>query len=543
MHIEHLLRDESLGLRLLWADEPHLRQEISGVTVTDLENPARFVRPAEVVLSGLVWWTQRSGRAKADRFVSALRTAGAAVLLAGEETHGAVPDDLVEACRRHGLPVAAVPAHIMFRAITDTVYLQQWGELSRHHALPENVRTTLSRLLAQEADPAAIVDAAFAHLDRPVAYVLTPTGRTVAATAASADLPTRDAAALIATGTAPAQRNSHNSTGTKTGPAFGRASVTVPVQADADTVSPYERWHLHLPDADDAPPRMLHEIAEVLGRCQETRARRRADGDRAVRELGTLLTAPDTDKAVLESALRACGIPDEGPYRVVVAEVGSGRQVSAQGALTEAAAHVPHTGTAAGRLPDGTAFAVIAGAEAVSEALADVWPLLAAGEPSDPLHAGIASPAAAPRDLNGALSEARYALTSARTTTPGASRLTDATSLTGLETLLTGVPVEVRAAFSRTVLGPLLDETNASASALLQTLETFLACDGSWARTAEVLHLHVNTVHYRIQRIEHFTGRDLSRLYDRADLWAALLSRETPATNGRCARSSTSRER
>lgn len=90
MHIEHLLRDESLGLRLLWADEPHLRQEISGVTVTDLEDPARFVRPAEVVLSGLVWWTRRSGPAKADRFVSALSTAGAAVLLAGEETHGAV---------------------------------------------------------------------------------------------------------------------------------------------------------------------------------------------------------------------------------------------------------------------------------------------------------------------------------------------------------------------------------------------------------------------------------------------------------------------
>ncbi|MFB8266680.1 PucR family transcriptional regulator [Streptomyces sp. NPDC055955] len=543
MHIEHLLRDESLGLRLLWADEPHLRQEISGVTVTDLEDPARFVRPAEVVLSGLVWWTQRSGRAKADRFVSALRTAGAAVLLAGEETHGAVPDDLVEACRRHGLPVAAVPAHIMFRAITDTVYLQQWGELSRHHALPENVRTTLSRLLAQEADPAAIVDAAFAHLDRPVAYVLTPTGRTVAATAASADLPTRDAAALIAPGTTPAHGHSHNSSGTKAAPPLGRTSVTVPVHADTHTVSPYERWHLHVPDADDAPPRMLHEIAEVLGRCQEIRARRRADRDRAVRELGTLLTAPDTDKAVLEAALRGCGLPDVGPYRVVVAEVGSGREDAAQGALTEAAAHVPHTGAAAGRLPDGTAFAVIAGAEAVSEALADVWPLLTAGEPSDPLYAGIALPAAAPRNLNGALSEARYALTSARATTPGTSRLTDAASLTGLETLLTGVPAEVRAAFSRTVLGPLLDETNASASALLQTLETFLACDGSWARTAEALHLHVNTVHYRIQRIEHFTGRDLSRLYDRADLRAALLSRETPVTTGRRARSSTSRER
>ncbi|MEU1252377.1 hypothetical protein [Streptomyces chartreusis] len=28
-----------------------------------------------------------------------------------------------------------------------------------------------------------------------------------------------------------------------------------------------------------------------------------------------------------------------------------------------------------------------------------------------------------------------------------------------------------------------------------------------------------------MQRIEHFTGRDLSRLADRLDLWAALLCR------------------
>ncbi|CAL2072722.1 protein of unknown function [Streptomyces murinus] len=32
MHIEHLLRDESLGLRLLWADPALLAREISGVT-------------------------------------------------------------------------------------------------------------------------------------------------------------------------------------------------------------------------------------------------------------------------------------------------------------------------------------------------------------------------------------------------------------------------------------------------------------------------------------------------------------------------------
>ncbi|NEB75659.1 PucR family transcriptional regulator, partial [Streptomyces sp. SID14478] len=149
MHVEHLLKDETLGLRLLWAEDPLLAREISGVTVTDLEDPSRFVRPGEVVLSGLVWWTPRGGRGRVERFVSALRGAGAAVLLAGEETHGAVPEVLVEACARHELPVAAVPAHVMFRSVTDTVYLQQWGELSRHHALPENARVRLSRLVSR----------------------------------------------------------------------------------------------------------------------------------------------------------------------------------------------------------------------------------------------------------------------------------------------------------------------------------------------------------------------------------------------------------
>ncbi|MFJ6835446.1 helix-turn-helix domain-containing protein [Streptomyces sp. NPDC091209] len=58
--------------------------------------------------------------------------------------------------------------------------------------------------------------------------------------------------------------------------------------------------------------------------------------------------------------------------------------------------------------------------------------------------------------------------------------------------------------------------------------------------------LHVNTVHYRVQRIEHFTGRDLSRPADRFDLWTVLLCHDNlppsdtkvPAARARRARSS-----
>ncbi|MFJ6410659.1 PucR family transcriptional regulator ligand-binding domain-containing protein, partial [Streptomyces hydrogenans] len=111
MHVDHLLHLDRLDLSLVWGDESLLGHEIAGVTATDLEDPARFLQPGEVVLSGLVWWSRDGAAAKTDRFVSALRQAGAVALLAGEETHGEVPRELVDACRRHRVPLVAVPPH------------------------------------------------------------------------------------------------------------------------------------------------------------------------------------------------------------------------------------------------------------------------------------------------------------------------------------------------------------------------------------------------------------------------------------------------
>jgi DNA-binding PucR family transcriptional regulator len=59
---------------------------------------------------------------------------------------------------------------------------------------------------------------------------------------------------------------------------------------------------------------------------------------------------------------------------------------------------------------------------------------------------------------------------------------------------------------------------------LLETLQAFLDVDGAWSRCAAALHLHVNTVRYRIARVEALTGRDLSRLEDQVDVFLALRS-------------------
>ncbi|MCQ0019673.1 helix-turn-helix domain-containing protein [Actinomadura madurae] len=72
------------------------------------------------------------------------------------------------------------------------------------------------------------------------------------------------------------------------------------------------------------------------------------------------------------------------------------------------------------------------------------------------------------------------------------------------------------------LLDPLRDYDEVHGSDLVRTLETFLQNSGSWTRCAEQLHLHVNSVRYRIQRIQDLTGRDLSRLEDRVDFFLAL---------------------
>ncbi|MGP8303757.1 PucR family transcriptional regulator [Streptomyces inhibens] len=506
MHVQDLLQVDSLDLTLLWGEGPLLAREVSGVTATDLEDPARFLQPGELVLSGLVWWSPDDGPAKADRFVAALHAAGATALLAGEETHGKVPDVLVDSCRAHGIVLIAVPAHTTFRAITEAVYLRQWGDLSRrptdHYALPENVRTELAGLLAENAGPDALLDRAFAHLGGPPCYLLTATGRVIARTPAAPDLSAQQAV-----------RDPRSAVGTS-------------LRIDGEC-GPYDGWQLHLRGTADAPPRVLHEIAEVIAQYRHRAELREAAERRAADELIALAGTGPADGAALDGALHACGLPTTGPYRVVVATLGGEESGGALSALTEALRHSPGAPFAAGRLPGGEAVAVVhtgPGTEGRTP-LAEVWPALHACRPQTPLHAGVSGPVSTAEGLNSALDQARYALAAARAAAPEAARVTSVEDLSTLGALLAGVPADVRTAFSSRVLGPLARGSSSSHRMLLETLEVFLAQHGSWARTAETLHLHVNTVHYRIQRIETLTGRDLSRLDHKLDLQAALLCR------------------
>jgi DNA-binding PucR family transcriptional regulator len=90
------------------------------------------------------------------------------------------------------------------------------------------------------------------------------------------------------------------------------------------------------------------------------------------------------------------------------------------------------------------------------------------------------------------------------------------------EALLASVPTPVLRSFRERLLGPLWEYDDRHSAELMSTLRAFLACDGSWSVCASRMYVHVNTVRYRISRVEALTGRDLSALADRVDFFLAL---------------------
>jgi DNA-binding PucR family transcriptional regulator len=72
-------------------------------------------------------------------------------------------------------------------------------------------------------------------------------------------------------------------------------------------------------------------------------------------------------------------------------------------------------------------------------------------------------------------------------------------------------------------------EDRAAGSALLETLRAYAAADLNVRRTAEQLHIHVNTAHYRIAKIEERTGAQLRSVSDVVGLLIAAQLTEPAA--------------
>jgi sugar diacid utilization regulator len=93
----------------------------------------------------------------------------------------------------------------------------------------------------------------------------------------------------------------------------------------------------------------------------------------------------------------------------------------------------------------------------------------------------------------------------------------------GIHRLLLQVPdLDELRSFAGEVLGALSAHEAQHRSGLLRTLAVYLRENGSLQRAARELHVHPNTVTYRLSRVESITGLDLDRYQDRLMAQVAL---------------------
>lgn len=577
MRLRALLDTDALGLRLLGGEE-ELDRTVRGVMTTDLRDPSRYLAGGELVLTGLAW---RRDASDTEPFVRILASAGVAALAAGEAELGDIPDDIVEACARHRLPLFAVNESVAFATITEHVVRQVSGERAGDLAAVVDRHRRLMTSGPTGGGPDVVLDLLGSDLDLR-AWVLSPAGRAIAgSSAAGPALPTAVCARLAAEHLAAVRtgrRGPHRaqvdgstyslfpirSSGRGSGSAAAAASAAA-LRDVRETV--LSDWFLAVEaDAGDWPEERLDLLQGVTQLIAVERDRR--DAARTVRRrlAQEVLELVQTGAAPAEIAARLRvaapvllpGVGAAPHWQVVVARVewdggeieggpvaqslleeilvapsaGSrtdanrGGPVSGGGAELFDRIAVAHTGDEAIALVplpavsaehDGSESGLLA--DSLLESVRD--PLSAGLDGDGRLTLGVSASVHSAEGLRGALEEARHArrVAAAR---PGRVCAAGHQELASHVLLLPFVPDDVRRAFTARLLDPLRDYDRRHRAELIPTLEAFLDCDGSWTRCAARLHLHVNTLRYRVGRIEQLTSRDLSRLEDKLDFFLAL---------------------
>ncbi|NUR84857.1 MAG: PucR family transcriptional regulator ligand-binding domain-containing protein, partial [Nonomuraea sp.] len=180
MRLTALLEMPELGLTTV-AGQDELDRPLRWVVTTDLLDPGRYLTGGELVLTGLIW---RRTAADSETFVAALAAAGVSGLGACEASSGDLPQDLVEACDRHRVPLFHVPQALGFAEVTEHIVRRLSG------ARASDVKAVLDR--HRQLVSGAGLDPVLQMIARDLGmrcWVLTASGRLVA----GADPPPRAA--------------------------------------------------------------------------------------------------------------------------------------------------------------------------------------------------------------------------------------------------------------------------------------------------------------------------------------------------------------
>jgi hypothetical protein len=525
--VTDLLQHGELGLSVI-TGAARLRGAVHRAYVTDLPDPGRYLRPGDLVLTSGIWYSEP---ADCDRFVDAVALSRAAGLVVGLLVLKTMPQRMIDACSQHGLPLLTIAPESSFGPVTEMVMshtlASQDATLTHTAAFHKHLVEAVSR-----SQGIAGILALFGREYFLDCWAISAAGTVLASVGGHPSASEADAAwnrslslpaarhivdyvdgqpitisviGWASTATAEPTASSHSSSHR------GIARGVLGCRGDYRDWSPdaLEAWQtvidLHGVELEMAHSKLLSEHRRIAELVDALGAESAAPGEVSalLRLLGADPRLPtviisaalsgEIDPVVLDQFLQAslaggegfvasCVIADE--VIVIVNGPHSKPDVIAQ-LLTTATQKSP------------TLLERCRVAIGVSEATTSVSQLSAA--------------------LAGSRERLQTALSGNGSLTVIASSDADSHTM-----LISALPVRLRRNYRDRMLAPILEYDQLRGSDLLKTLVSFLETCGSWQRSAEELHVHVNTLRYRVQRIEELTGKDLSVMRDRTDLYLAL---------------------
>jgi hypothetical protein len=502
-----LLDTAHLELRLRYEAPGGLQRPVGRAMTTDLLEPGDYLAGSELVLTELAW---RRSPDDSETFVRSIAERGVCTLVTGTALFGPTPDDLVEACRRHDVTLIEVPPGVAFVDVTDhlaTVDAAESG--SRLSAGLVRQRELLGSMAAGRSLPEIV-----ARVAREIGHdcrVLTPAGRFVVAGDHELDRIAVDRVVheFLSADLLPAVVRNDDATHSvyAVGSGLGRRPTGWMLVVEGD----HREWPREHVDA-------VGDLSAIVA-LDRTRHDERLRAVRPVAADVLALVETGAPTPEVASRLRQAGADPDAPLVALAADLGSMGRDDAASLVEDVALTIGTPVVAADR--HGQVVALLPDTPDLAGRVRVAAARLADGLSRDDRLAIGLSGATGLTALSGALDEARFAVRAARA---GGGRVSVVGSeeVTSHVLLLAAVPDDVRRAYALRVLGTLVEHDERSGTDLLDTLRTFLDCSGSWTRTADVLHLHVNTVRYRIERVQELIGRDLSRFDDRVDVYLAL---------------------
>lgn len=500
----------------LVAGEESSDRPLRWVHISEHEDPTPWLSGGELLLTT---GYNLDSAAKQRRYVELLASKDVAGLGFGVGfDHLRIPKAILDAARKHRMPLFEVPYEMPFIAITERASARLINEQYDVLERGSKVHERLERLVIDGGGLAEIT-ASIASALQGAALVFDGSGKEVARHPRRG-LPAAEEVGAIAAELA--ERAQEQGAHAFEPAALHERSLAVPVPGPRG--APPAGWLVVL--SDDGPlgdfERLIAGQASIVVGLELMRERvvreteRRLAGDLLADALSGRLDADD-----LSGRLRPFGVHSEAAVLVFDLEDPPAAEAELEAAFADAGVSaLVATSAASGRallcsVVDGSVRDPVTVAREVRGALIGSYPELRVA----------ASRSVGLGSLRRAFHEARCAL-EATSVNGGGPEVASYRDLGAFTLLLALQDDDALRLYSDGLLEPIQRGEGEYGGELLRSLEAFIENNGNWERAARQLYCHRHTLRYRMRKIEELTGRDLGRATDRIELWLALRARE-----------------